>query len=319
MIKGLVSVIVPVYNVEGYLAECLDSILVQTYSNIEIILIDDGSTDASGTICEKYALADKRIRVIHQKNGGVSKARNTGLSLIQGEYFSFVDGDDTIDASFIELMVHEMSENDVDLVRLSWYRGDVKKTYFAPFNSEGKYLVGLNNLNDLLWFANIWGLFRSECLQNIRFDEQLKYAEDNLFVFEFFLKSKKQRMLLIDKPFYHYRIVNSSATNIDYFDRLNRSKMFIEKMEQVDLDGINFEYLKNRYIYKDYLVLYYYFIDNNIKSQNGYDKNHLKEKIEILRKDGCREYTLAEKTVSIMYRYHLHFLLTLARKIRFAL
>ena len=123
-------------------------------------------------------------------------------------------------------------------------------------------------------------------------------------------------MILLNKPFYHYRIVNTSATNIDYFDRLNRSKMFLDKLGEIELYGNNLDYLKNRYIYKDYLVLYYYFVDNNIESQNGYDKKELKEKIRILRKAGCREYTLAEKVVSTLYRHHLHFLLTLARKIR---
>ncbi|MDR3314701.1 MAG: glycosyltransferase, partial [Oscillospiraceae bacterium] len=90
----LISVIVPVYNVEPYLPKCLDSIVSQTYANLEIILVDDGSTDASGSICDAYAAKDERVRVIHQANGGVAAARNAGLDAAVGEYIQFVDSDD---------------------------------------------------------------------------------------------------------------------------------------------------------------------------------------------------------------------------------
>lgn len=316
MIEGLVSIIVPVYNAEKYLKACVNSILNQSYTALEIILIDDGSTDDSGRICDEFAQEDNRVRVIHQVNSGVSKARNAGLDLIQGEFFSFVDGDDTIDVNFIRLMVDEMRNNDVDLVRLSWYRGNIKKTYFAPFDRNGKFIVCFENLADLRWFANIWGLFRSENLRNIRFDEQLKYAEDNLFVFEYFMHSTKRRMLLSNKPFYHYTIVDNSATNMDVFERIKRSKMFIEKLEKLTFPEINMKCLMDRYIYRDYLVLYFYFVDHNLTMKNGYDKKELNKKIVYLRKNGCKEYTLIEKFVSAIYRHHFHFLLILVRKMR---
>lgn len=97
MNKPLISVIVPVYNVEKFLSRCLNSILAQTYNNLEVILVDDGSTDNSGKICDDYALKDKRIRVIHKQNGGVSSARNMALSVAKGEYIGFVDSDDYIE------------------------------------------------------------------------------------------------------------------------------------------------------------------------------------------------------------------------------
>lgn len=316
MIKGLVSVIVPVYNVEKHLRKCIDSILLQTYSNIEIILIDDGSIDASGEICDEYAEKDARIRIFHKKNEGVSKARNMGLDLHQGEFVSFVDSDDTIDKSFVERMVDEMLSNDVDLVRFSWYRGNEKKTYFAPFDLNGKFIVDLFNLGDLLWFANIWGLFRSECINNVRFDEQMKYAEDNLFVFEYFVKSKTKRMILLNTPLYHYSVTDGSATCIDMFDRLEKSKLFLEKINNLNLIGVNLNEVMNQYIYKDYLALYYYFVDKKISSEKGYSVRSLKNKIDELRSVGCREYTLNEKIVSAMYRNHFHFLLKLFRKAR---
>lgn len=316
MIKGLVSIIVPVYNVDKFLRKCLESILNQTYTAIEIILVDDGSIDYSGCICDEYATRYKQIRVLHQKNGGVSKARNIGLEMMRGEYFTFVDGDDTIEPVFIEIMLEEMNKNNVDLVRLSWTRGNSIKTYFAPFNNSDKYLVSLNNLNDLLWFANIWGLFRSDCLQTIRFDEQLKYAEDNLFIFEYFIKSPSKRMLLINKPFYHYTITENSATVIETSERLKRSLLFLSKLDQIENVQIDIEKLKNKYVYKDFLALYYYFVDNNITSKDGYTRKELEKKICFLRKSGCKEITLSGRVISFLYRHHLHFILVLYRTIK---
>lgn len=113
--KELISIIVPVYNVEPYLCRCLDSILNQTYNNIEIILVDDGSTDRSGEICDAYREKDSRINVIHKRNGGSSSARNYGLEMAKGEYIGFVDSDDYIASDMYELL-HRYMRTDVDLV-----------------------------------------------------------------------------------------------------------------------------------------------------------------------------------------------------------
>ena len=102
MLNELISIIVPVYNVEKYLKKCIDSILNQTYSNIEILLIDDGSTDNSGIICDNFKKRDSRIKVVHKKNSGVSSTRNYGLDLATGKYISFVDSDDFVECDFIE-------------------------------------------------------------------------------------------------------------------------------------------------------------------------------------------------------------------------
>ena len=111
-----ISVIVPVFNNERYLKRCLDSIIGQSLSNIEIILIDDGSTDKSGKICDMYAVTDKRVKVIHQKNAGVSAARNTGISIAVGEYIGFVDSDDWIEKQMYEKMFFEAKRSNSDVV-----------------------------------------------------------------------------------------------------------------------------------------------------------------------------------------------------------
>ena len=103
--KILVSIIVPIYGVEKYIASCIDSILNQTYENFELILVDDGSPDKSGVICEKYAISDKRIKVFHKENGGLSDARNYGLSYANGEYVTFIDSDDLVEKNFLKYHV----------------------------------------------------------------------------------------------------------------------------------------------------------------------------------------------------------------------
>ena len=111
----LVSIIVPVYNVEKYLERCLDSLINQTLKDIEIILVDDGSTDDSGNICDKYAKKDKRIKVIHKENGGLSDARNIGLSIANGRYLQFVDSDDFIHKQMIEILYNTIINNNADI------------------------------------------------------------------------------------------------------------------------------------------------------------------------------------------------------------
>jgi glycosyltransferase involved in cell wall biosynthesis len=114
--KPLISIIVPVYNVENYIKKCVDSIKNQSYSNLEIILVDDGSTDTSGEICDELAINDNRIIVIHKKNGGQSDARNSGLKIMKGEYIGFVDSDDYIDSNMYEHMLRYMLDNQLDVV-----------------------------------------------------------------------------------------------------------------------------------------------------------------------------------------------------------
>ena len=113
--KDLVSIIVPVYNVQKYLDKCIESMLKQTYTNIEIVLVDDGSTDGSASICDKYAADDERVVVVHKKNGGQSDARNVGLEKSTGEYICWVDGDDCIEENMIELLHKNLVDNNADI------------------------------------------------------------------------------------------------------------------------------------------------------------------------------------------------------------
>ena len=120
----MISVIVPVYNVEKYLRQCLDSIVAQTYRDLEIILVDDGSIDASGAICDEYAVRDSRIKVVHQPNRGLSSARNTGLDLVSGEYTFFIDSDDWIHEKALERLLLAQAKTNADLVLCNYQRVD---------------------------------------------------------------------------------------------------------------------------------------------------------------------------------------------------
>ena len=118
----LVSVIVPIYKVENYLKQCVDSLICQKYSNLEVILVDDGSPDGCGKICDEYKEKDSRIIVIHKENGGISSARNAGLEIAKGEYIVFIDSDDYVSDSFIYEMVEEMEKSvETDLIITSYY------------------------------------------------------------------------------------------------------------------------------------------------------------------------------------------------------
>lgn len=116
----LVTVIIPVYNVQDYLARCIDSVVTQTHHNLQILLVDDGSTDSSGSICDDYAKKDRRITVIHKENGGLSDARNAGLDAMDGDYVTFIDGDDYVHPQFVELLLNTMAKSGAQIAVCNW-------------------------------------------------------------------------------------------------------------------------------------------------------------------------------------------------------
>lgn len=210
-----ISVIVPIYNCAEFLPACLDSILGQTFRNLEVILINDGSSDASPQICEYYAELDERIHVIHQKNQGVSNARNQGLKHATGELISFIDSDDTLDSDMYELLVRFMNENDADISHCGYKHivgeevrlvHDTKRVVIQDQEQSLKCLVGSQMFVGSLWNK----LYRKELLTGINFRESLKINEDILFNFEAFKKARKS--VFADYAKYNYIAhKNSSA------------------------------------------------------------------------------------------------------------
>lgn len=234
-----ISIIVPIYNVEKYLSQCIDSILSQTYKNLEIILIDDGTKDSSGMICDDYAKKDNRIKVIHQKNMGLSGARNTGLKNSTGDLITFVDSDDFIDNKMFETMLLSIKENDADIVECGTIFCDENGNYIKDNTlNEVKIYKNEYQIKELLMNEDItttsWGkLYKRKLFKNFEFPLE-KYHEDTFTTYKLLHLSKKTTVL--NKGFYHYRQVDGSIMNssfkLKHLDSieatLERSK-FIEK------------------------------------------------------------------------------------------
>ena len=206
----LISIIVPAYNVEDYLPRCLDSIIDQTYPNIEIVLVDDGSTDSTGKICDEYAIKDSRIKVIHRVNGGLSAARNSGLELANGDYIGFVDSDDYIDANMYASLNKYMEQFGADIANCGYYEiGD--NAFKRSFTGEITELDGEEALqiyaleeNDKYISNSVWNkLFKKEILDGLRFVEG-RSCEDLVFTGQALSKAKK--VVYIDTPYYYYII-----------------------------------------------------------------------------------------------------------------
>lgn len=199
----LISIIIPVYNSEKTLNRCVNSILNQTFMDWELLLVDDGSTDKSGKICDQYALKDFRIRVFHKKNGGVSSARNTGLDYAIGSWITFVDSDDFIDATFLDTLIR-LQSSDLCISGIQFINNE---TILLPPEEYIKIenVAELDNLLNKLYFTAPWGkVYKNEIIQknNIRFNINLKIGEDTDFVLKYLLYINDVR--LISKPLYHF-------------------------------------------------------------------------------------------------------------------
>ena len=237
--EKLVSIVVPVYNVEKYIGKCVDSLKKQSYKNIEIILIDDGSTDTSGKLCDIYAQQDQRIVVVHQKNKGLSGARNTALDIAQGEYITCVDSDDFIAVDFILRLVNAIDDAKADIAVCGTIYCDEKnneiKRMVCP---EVKVVSGDKQIENLLSCFDIatmaWGkLYRADLFQTIRYPEG-KYNEDVFTTYK--LLDKSSRTVIINSGMYYYRQVTTSimhqsfsVKHLDAIEGTIERARFIEK------------------------------------------------------------------------------------------
>lgn len=216
----MISVIVPVYNVERYLRGCLDSLLGQTYRELEVILVDDGATDSSGAICDEYARGDERIRVIHKENGGLSSARNAGLSVARGEYIAFVDSDDTVESDAYELMLSCMTGVDIVLCGTRVVRegerhkkrADTRRRTLSREELWEEIFVKLDNS-----VGN--KLYRKSVLEGITFPEGLVHGEDLLFNLRV-LQHARAGVFLFAKKYNYYKREGSITTGRHFTPRM---------------------------------------------------------------------------------------------------
>lgn len=241
-----VSVIIPVYNCQDFLEKCLESVLNQTYENIEVILINDGSTDNSLMICKKIEKIDNRVKVFSKKNGGPSSARNFGLKKSTGDYVMFVDSDDFIENNMIEMMLfNNDSKYDVIITNQITFPNNKCNKFNDCYSSDFFEFIVCNN---------VWGPFSKlikRSIINNSFDESYFIAEDLLFFYE--LSNNVKNFKFIDDAMYHYVINNNSLmNNKKYYDKILKSfdvfeKIINESSNKNVINQIIYTYLDNIY------------------------------------------------------------------------
>lgn len=270
----LVSVIVPVYNVEQYLDVCVNSIINQTYKNLEIILVDDGSTDASETICDEWALKDDRIKVIHKENGGLSDARNTGMRMSEGEYIFFVDSDDYIKGNAIEELVCALERDNADIViadSICFNDGeDVQESAYFGENKLYNQYQAAEHYASLAWSA--WNkLYRRDVHISIEFPVGRIHEDEAIM---FYLIANSQKILHIGQQLYYYRKRKGSITEQEYS---------IKKMDWYYCWKNNIEYVINKFpnayeqVLDKWLMVSIYNIDNLLRYNKSETKKYIIE------------------------------------------
>lgn len=227
MMNKLVSVIIPVYNVEKYLEQCLDSVINQTYQNLQIILVDDGSTDGCPQICEQYAAKDPRVEVIHRKNGGLTAARNTGLTAVKGEYIGFVDSDDWIHPEMYRHLVEILEKTDADIstVEVEKTTGEIS-TVQEPVEvkvlSQQEFAKVFFKIGSQKIVYYVWNrLYKKELLEPEHFEEKFSIGEDVVASYKAWTKAEK--IAVSNQLMYYYRQKTgmTSTFNSKYFQLLD--------------------------------------------------------------------------------------------------
>lgn len=285
----LVSIIVPVYNVEKYLEKCLDSLIDQTYRNLQIILVDDGSRDSSGTICDRYAAQDNRIQVIHKKQSGVSAARNTGLEAVKGSYICFADSDDWSDEKMIETMYENMVEEKAQISIIGydmvWEDGRCQKK-----SDENAYYVWNQREAIAQWMTQkifkgfMWDkMFAREIFSGIRFLEDRSYMEDVAIGLDLFARAEK--VVYSGKIGYHYLQRQGSATNSGFQER---ELLGITEAEKMIRFSEEHQGIYDKEAYSRLLINVYTILERIVLTGSKKDKERIPELKKVLREH--REY-----------------------------
>ena len=258
-----ISAILPVYNVEKYIQKSLETIINQTHKNLEIILINDGSTDSSPKICEDYQKKDPRIKVIHKKNGGVSSAKNMGLSKATGDYIVFPDPDDWLELDMYENMLAKLQSHVVDIAVCDiYFANDDSAERISPKKAVKENTV-LYHKDILLYlcdrenYANSFTymhnkIFNHQTIKNtgVLFDEAIKRGEDRLFFVQLLLANKNITAVYVNKPYYYYYKRDGALTSkTDKKSIENMLKGLLKTIEALEKEGYNeySDYIKELY------------------------------------------------------------------------
>lgn len=243
MMKNKVSIIIPIYNTENYLRRCLNSLIKQTYKNIEILLINDGSTDNSELVCKEYMCIDNRIKYFFQENLGVSSARNLGIENSIGDYIIFIDSDDYVKDNYVMILVNKIKEYDLVCCSYSNCKKINKKViekdeFLQSLFTTPKYKY---NYQGFIWNK----IFKKSIINdyNIKFATDIKYNEDRLFVLEYICKMKRDVYYYNDIVYiYEYR--NNSAMNKEFDKSMETEFKAFDKMLQLIQSNINYSKIR---------------------------------------------------------------------------
>lgn len=254
----IISIVVPVYNVDKYLSYCLKSLIGQTFKHIEILLINDGSTDKSATICNEFAKLDQRIKVIHKENGGHAVARNLGIDLATGQYIMFVDSDDYVHPNYCEIMYNEISNNPTCWVFCDMQRVDINNAFVPSFR---EVITNCHIINNPTYFEafkfSLSGsvsnkIYSVDAIRNnhITFDKRYKLGEDVQFDISYY--NNCAGIQFVPKALYFYRVVSDSLTHSYHSDHLeiyinlfSKRLPLIHNNELTEFCDIYFNYLVN--------------------------------------------------------------------------
>ena len=314
---SLISVIVPVYKAEKYLDECIQSVLSQTHSDFELILVDDGSPDKSGEICDRYAKEDERIKVIHTENGGVCRARNMGLDASSGEYYTFLDADDTLSRNALEILLNDIQINDADMSI-----GGVGESDFPnelPCCGSDFVWMGTQALVKAIEDAPItYGcyakLYKKSFFDDVRFVEGRKIHEDCYYIFSCFLK--KPKVVVRDYNIYYYRYNPDSASHASFSDKYFDILYFAD--EKVKIINEKFPELSqkaNNILVKASLAMLHALCNTKNKEHNKCVKECIKTVIKY-RKDFIPAYHGDSKWFKIV-RFHMYGLFRILYRIKY--
>lgn len=288
-----VSVIVPVYKTEEYINRCVDSILDQTLSDIELILVDDGSPDNCPHLCDGFAAKDSRVKVIHQKNSGVSAARNAGLDIACGDYITFVDCDDYIDNDMYSSMVAISEQYECDVVMCDClkefesgpvpYTHDIRPGYYDKAQLETEYyphLLIMENVEYPATISNYLCLFKNrKGLNDIRYAVGVKYSEDLLFGARL-MRQAESFYYMKGKNFYHYFINPNSVSHTYAPDKWKNYSLLYSKIEESFRNDLKFDF--NRQINLCLLFFVYNAVGDIYRAKNLDRRNKIKEILQIL-------------------------------------
>ena len=339
MDKYKISIIIPVYNVDKYIKKCLDSIVEQTHKNLEIILIDDGSSDNSGKICDEYSKKNKRIKIFHQKNSGVSVARNKGIDNATGDYIMFVDPDDWIELNACEKLLNKIKKDDLDILVFNFYKEYIhssEKHKRYKFNDrktiieklQAKILAPSMKIPqfDIQGVGFTWNkIVSAESIRNQKFPFEGKKAIFEDVVFYYNLLEKVKKVEICNEYLYHYRVLNNSATRGYNKDFLDISDEFFKNINNLSKNHKEDIYFKKslyiRIISNFCTALNVYFNNNNLKLNLFQIKKMIKKELnknyykDAIKKTNLKNLSKKLKIYTILLRIKAYFCILLVNKL----